>query len=160
MVAQTLSRRTDAFSASRDLSAARVAWARPSWKNPSAALKTRSTAMIAASTYLPRTSSSTIAASSIQGTGAQSLVSARRNGCRAVSGTAFGPNCSSRRRASSLVRPVERGKSLTDDCGVIEAFIPAGDHCVPVLVALSSCIVKRDLETVPASSFKRPVRAP
>ena len=71
--------------------------------------------MIAASTYLPRTSSSTIAASSIHGTGAQNLVSALRNGCRAVSGTAFGPNFSSRRRASSLVRPVESGTVLTED---------------------------------------------
>ena len=75
--------------------------------------------MIAASTYLPRTTSSTIAASSIHGTGAQNLVSALRNGCRAVSGTAFGPNFSSRRRASSLVRPVESGTSLTEDCEVI-----------------------------------------
>jgi hypothetical protein len=30
-----------------------------------------------------------------------------------VSGTAFGPNCSSRRRASSLVRPVGSGESFT-----------------------------------------------
>ena len=50
---------------------------------------------------------------------AENLVSALRNGCRAVSGIAFGPNFSSRRRASSLVRPVESGTSLTDDCGVI-----------------------------------------
>src|ERR1700733_11041770 len=47
-----------------------------------------------------------MAASSIQGTGAQNLFSAIRNGRRDVSGTAFGPNCSSRRRASSFVRPV------------------------------------------------------
>ena len=65
--------------------------------------------MIAASTYLPSASSSTIAASSIHGTGAQNFSSAMRNGCSAVSGIAFGPNFSSRRRASSLVRPV--GKS-------------------------------------------------
>ena len=37
--------------------------------------------MIAASTYLPSAISSTIAASSIHGTGAQNLVSALRNGC-------------------------------------------------------------------------------
>jgi prepilin-type processing-associated H-X9-DG protein len=60
-----------------------------------------------------QTESSTIAASSIQGTGAQNLASARRKGCTAVSGTAFGPNCSSRRRASSLVRPVGSGESFT-----------------------------------------------
>src|SRR5580704_3826686 len=56
--------------------------------------------------YLPRTISSTTAASSIHGTGAQSWVNALRKGCRAVSGTAFGPNFSRRRRASSLVSPV------------------------------------------------------
>ncbi len=64
--------------------------------------------MIAASTYLPSTSSSTIAASSIHGTGAQNFSSAMRNGCSAVSGIAFGPNFASRRRASSLVRPPGR----------------------------------------------------
>ena len=62
--------------------------------------------MIAASTYLPSASSSTIAASSIHGTGAQNFSSARRNGCSVVSGIAFGPNFASRRRASSLVRPL------------------------------------------------------
>ena len=99
------SRRTDAFSASRDFSAARVAWARLSWKSPSAALKTKRPAIIPASTYLPRASSRTIAASSIHGTGAQNFSSAIRNGRSAVSGIALGPNFSSRRRASSLVRP-------------------------------------------------------
>ena len=61
--------------------------------------------MIAASTYLPSASSSTIAASSIHGTGAQNFSSAMRNGCMLVSGIAFGPNFSSRPRASWLVRP-------------------------------------------------------
>ncbi len=82
-VFQAPSRRTDAFSASRDFSAARVAWARLSWNSPSAALNTRRPAMIAASTYLPSASSSTIAASSIHGTGAQNFSSAMRNGCSA-----------------------------------------------------------------------------
>ena len=41
MVFHAPSRRTDAFSASRDFSAARVAWARLSWNSPSAALNTR-----------------------------------------------------------------------------------------------------------------------
>jgi len=68
--------------------------------------------MIAASMYLPSTTSSTIAASSIHGTGAQNFVNALRNGCTAVSGTAFGPNFSSWLRASSLVRPVGGGTSL------------------------------------------------
>ena len=57
--AHALSRRTDAFSASRDFSASRVAWARPSWKNPRAALKARRTAITPASMYLPRTISRT-----------------------------------------------------------------------------------------------------
>ena len=127
------SRRTDAFSASRDFSAARVAWARLSWNSPSAALNTRRPAMIAASTYLPSTSSSTIAASSIHGTGAQNFSSAMRNGCTLVSGIAFGPNFFSRRRASSLVRPLGRssfaaaadlaGKALAEDGGAVVAMI-------------------------------------
>lgn len=63
--------------------------------------------MIAPSTYLPSTTSRTIAASSIHGTGAQNLVKALVSGCRAVSGIAFGPDFSKRIRASSLVRPVD-----------------------------------------------------
>jgi hypothetical protein len=62
--------------------------------------------MIAASTYSPSATCSTIAASSIHGTGAQNLPSAIRNGFKVVSGAALGPNCLSRRPASSLVRPV------------------------------------------------------
>ena len=73
--------------------------------------------MMPASTYLPRKTSSTIAASSIQGTGAQNFASALRKGCIAVSGTALGPNFSSRRRASSLVRPVKSEASLTEAGG-------------------------------------------
>ena len=61
--------------------------------------------MIAASTYLPSASSSATAASSIHGTGAQNFSIAIRNGCSDVSGIAWGPNFSGRRRASSLVRP-------------------------------------------------------
>ncbi len=61
--------------------------------------------MIAASTYLPRTSSSTMAASSIQGMGAQNFFSAIRHGCTRVSGIALGPSLASRACASSPVRP-------------------------------------------------------
>src|SRR5580658_6800342 len=75
--------------------------------------------MIPASTYLPSTSSSTIAASSIHGTGAQNLVSALCSGRSAVSGTAFGPDFSSRRRASSLVSPAGSGTSLTEEEAMI-----------------------------------------
>ena len=106
MVFHAPSRRTDAFSASRDFSAARVAWARLSWNRPSAALNTRRPAMIAASTYSPSASSSTTAASSIHGTGAQNFSTAMRNACTLVSGMALGPNFARRLRASSLVRPL------------------------------------------------------
>jgi tetratricopeptide (TPR) repeat protein len=105
IVFQVPSRRTEALSASRDFSAARVAWARLSWNGPRAALKTNRPAIIPASTYLPSASSRTIAASSIHGTGAQNFSIAMRNGCMLVSGIAFGPNFSSRLWASSLVRP-------------------------------------------------------
>ena len=91
--------------------------------------------MIAASTYLPRTSSSTIAASSIQGTGAQNFASALRKGCIAVSGTALGPNFSSRRRASSLVRPVKSGASLTEACGGLAASPGCGPYRVRLGIA-------------------------
>src|SRR5208283_1517649 len=70
--------------------------------------------MTVASTYLPSASSSTIAASSIQGTGVQNLLNAERNGCTAVSGVALGPNFLSRMAASSLVRP------LTDPSAALE----------------------------------------
>ena len=87
--------------------------------------------MIAASTYLPSASSSTIAASSIHGTGAQNFSSAMRNGCTLVSGIAFGPDFASRRRASSLVKPPE-----TAFCASIElagvALVVGGELCVSV----------------------------
>src|ERR1700733_367962 len=62
------------------------------------ALKASSTVMTAASMYLPSTISSTMATSSIQG-------------------TAFGPNFSSRRRVSSLVRLVEVMACSPAACG-------------------------------------------
>ena len=62
--------------------------------------------MMAASTYLPSTSSRTIDASSIQGTGAQNFPNALRNGWIAVSGIALGPILVNRRRASSLDKPL------------------------------------------------------
>lgn len=62
--------------------------------------------MTAASTYLPSATSSTIAASSIHGTGVQNLLKADRNGCTAVSGIALGPNFLRQVAASSFVRPL------------------------------------------------------
>src|ERR1700729_1434041 len=99
------SRWTEAVSASRDFNAASVAWARLSWKSPSAALNTSRRAIIPASTYLPSANSTTMAASSIHGTGAQNLSKAMRIGCVLVSGIALGPDFASRRRASSVVKP-------------------------------------------------------
>jgi len=61
--------------------------------------------MIAASTYLPSTSSSTIAASSIHGTGAQNFSIAIRNGCMLVSGIALAPNFFNRPVASAVDSP-------------------------------------------------------
>ena len=78
--------------------------------------------MIAASTYLPRAISSTIAASSIHGTGAQNLVSALRSGCRDVSGSAFGPNFSVRWRTSSLESPAGSGAFLTGAEAMIHTY--------------------------------------
>jgi hypothetical protein len=103
---QAPSRRTEAFNASRDFKAARVACARLSWNNPRAALNTRRPAMIVASTYFPSAISSRIAPSSIHGTGAQNFSSAPRKGCALVSGIPLGPNFSNRRHASSSVKPL------------------------------------------------------
>ena len=60
--------------------------------------------VVPASEYLPSANSTTIAASSIQGTGAQNLSKDMRIGAL-VSGIALGPDFSSRRRASSVVKP-------------------------------------------------------
>ncbi len=137
-VFHTPSRRTDAVSASRDFSAASVAWARLSWKSPSAALNARRKAMIAASTYLPRTSSSTIAASSIQGTGAQNFSIAMRKGCTLVSGIALGPKFASRPRASSLVRPPDCGPTSATFAGLIGTALPGDSLVVLVMFSPSS----------------------
>ena len=109
MMAQAPSRRTEAVSARRDFRALRVCWARPSCTRPTTALNRNRPAITAASTYLPSASSSTTAASSIHGTGAQNFSTARRKGCRAVSGMALGPYRRSRSLASVLVRPMFTG---------------------------------------------------
>jgi hypothetical protein len=131
------SRRTDALSASRDLSAARVAWARLSWNSPRAALKTKRPAIIAASTYLPSASSRTTAASSIHGTGAQNFSNAMRNGWSDVSGIVLGPNFCSRRRASSLVRPLGRS-----------SFATAADGASPGLASDGGAVVTMSYPTL------------
>ena len=63
--------------------------------------------MTAASIRSPRVSCSTIAASSIHGTGAQNFLSRRRQELTSSSRLAFGPQSCSRRTASSLVSPFE-----------------------------------------------------
>src|ERR1700685_4461161 len=73
--------------------------------------------MTAASIYSCRTAWRMIAASSIQGTGAQNLASAIRHGRSVVSGIALGPYFASRALASSLVRPGTR-LSLSPGCPV------------------------------------------
>ena len=102
---ETRTRCTDALSARRDFSAASVACARLSCSSPSAALKTSSPAIISASRNLPGAHCSTIAASSIHGTGAQNFSSAMRHACADVSGMVFGPAAPIRTRASALLRP-------------------------------------------------------
>ena len=82
--------------------------------------------MIAASTYLPSANSTTIAASSIHGTGAQNFSSAMRNGCALVSGIALGPDFASRRRASSLVKPPFE---VTSGALAMAAPLVDGDVC-------------------------------
>ncbi len=90
-MAHVPSRRTDAFKARRDLSAVSVVCALPSWYRPTPALKTRRPAITPASVKSPSTTSSTMAASSIHGTGAQNFFSACTSGCTVVSASEFGP---------------------------------------------------------------------
>ena len=132
MIFQAPSRRTDAFNASRDFRAARVACARLSWNSPRAALNNKRQVMIDASTYLPSASSSRIAPSSIHGTGAQNFSSALRKGCALVSGIALGPNFSNRRRASTSVKPLwgPTGLGVAVLIGVIT--LPPGWVCAVV----------------------------
>ena len=155
MVFHAPSRRTDAFRASRDFSAARVACARLSWNNPSAALNIKRAAMIAASTYLPSTSSSIIAASSIHGTGAQNFSIAIRNGCMLVSGIAFAPIFSSRWLASLVVRPFRKPTSTapTDfEGGALSAdklvFADIGKN--PSMASTADCHVQDSNRTMMA----------
>ena len=84
--------------------------------------------MTEASTVLPSDSSSTMAASSIHGTGAQNFSNAMRRGCALVSGMEFGPNFSRRRRASSLVRPVGAAAFASAPDRAVETFsLTVGD---------------------------------
>jgi hypothetical protein len=101
-------------------------------KNPRAALKTKSPAMTAASIYSCRAAWRVIAASSIQGTGAQNLASAIRHGRSVVSGIALGPYFASRALASSLVRPGAR-LSLSPGC---PASVGEAESAVTAIIIL------------------------
>ena len=85
------SRRTEAERASRDFNAASVDWAFPSCRYPMIELNSNKPAMTAASVRFRSINSNTMAASSIHGTGAQSLFSATSSGWSVVSGTELGP---------------------------------------------------------------------
>src|ERR1700733_11350724 len=87
--------------------------------------------MMAASMDLPSTSSSTIAASSIHGTGAQNFFSALRNGWSAVSGIALGPTFSNRWHASSLDKPLISPPSATAAMAG-KALVPGGGIVVTI----------------------------
>src|SRR5581483_8144506 len=102
---QSPSRRTRARTLSRFCRSSSAPRARASWKKLSEALKMSSTPMTAASKALPSVSSSTIVASSIQGTGAQNLPTRSRSTCGFFAATALGPNSLRRRLASALESP-------------------------------------------------------
>jgi hypothetical protein len=62
-----------------------------------------------------------IAASSIQGTGAQNFPIALRKGCSVVSGIALGPTFASRWRASSLDKPLRAGSAAAGVVAGVES---------------------------------------
>jgi hypothetical protein len=99
------SRPTKAVGASLFLRAVSAALARPSCANPKVALKRSRPPITAASTYSPNPSWRRIAASSIQGMGAQNLARKIRGRDGACSLTVLGPNSARRRRASAAVNP-------------------------------------------------------
>lgn len=155
MTDHTPSRRTEASSASLDFSAASVAWARLSCKSPSAALNTTSPAMIPASTYLPSTHSSTTAASSIQGTGAQNFSSAVRNRCAEVSGIAFGPDDASLARASALLRPPASGVPAAEAASVVATVVIDILPCRTILMQPHTGFRNADRKAKPHRHVKR-----
>ena len=85
--------------------ALRVACARPSCISPSAALNSSSSAITAASRYSRSMNCSTIAASSIHGTGAHSFASRRRQAGGSLSGMVLEPYACRRTLTSALLSP-------------------------------------------------------
>ena len=108
--------------------------------------------MTVPSAYLPRAISRTMAASSRHGIGAQNAASTLRNGCAAMSGTALGPNSWSRRRASSLVRPVEGGIFCAGDREVFGATICGR----PFEAALAALVKEAIIQRLPFDSTSKP----
>jgi hypothetical protein len=82
-----------------------------------------------------------MAASSIQGTGAQNLPIALRKGCSAVSGIALGPTFASRWRASSLDKPLGDGIAAVDDWAAVESA--EGED---IVAAISNCLGLRTVD--------------
>ena len=80
--------------------------------------------MTAPSKYLPRTTSKMIAASSIQGMGAQNFSIAMLSACSLESGIAFGPNFWSRLCASAPLRPPEGDGSFALDVSAAPIDLP------------------------------------
>ena len=119
-LAHSLSRRTSAVGVSLFLRTASAAPARPSWTNPSVALKRRRAPIIAASTCAPSPISRARVASSIHGTGAQNFSRKTRQRGGTFSLTVFKPNSLSRRRASALVRPT--GAMAVAECSWASAL--------------------------------------
>lgn len=94
-----------------------------------AAFATTSAAISAASAARPSASSATTGISSIHGTGAQNLPSARRQKWGRSSGTALGPYVASRARASADVRPVgSPAGSPAGSVAVVAAFTALVGH--------------------------------
>ena len=134
MLVQTPSRRTVAFSASLAFKASKVACARLSCTKPRTALNTSSTPITAASGYSPIASCSTMAASSIHGTGAQNFPTASRQAGGVVSAMALGPISASLRRASRVVSPLERAVDINENPSNVAQWCvcPSGWSIEPV----------------------------
>jgi hypothetical protein len=117
--------------------------------------------MMAASMDLPSTSSSTIAASSIHGTGAQNFPSALRNGWSAVSGIALGPIFSSRSRASALDKPLAP-PSFAGGADLAAKFLEDGGEFVVTIdltylcQLLTGATVNESLQAAQSAPHKAP----
>jgi hypothetical protein len=90
-----------------------------------------------------------MAASSIQGTGAQNLPIALRKGCSAVSGIALGPTFASRWRASSLDKPLGDGIAAVGDFASVKSA--EGEDNV---AAINNCLVLRTVNKSQSAGYR------